>query len=53
MPMIPTFFPGPAPLRTKGEKTVRPAHIIDAASAELIASGIGNTNCSCAIIPVE
>jgi hypothetical protein len=43
MPTTPTFLPGPAPLRTSGEKTVRPAQSMLAACSDLSASGIGNT----------
>lgn len=53
MPTTPTVFPGPAPLRTSGEKTVNPAQSIEHASSDEMASGIGNMNCSWAIMPVE
>lgn len=43
-PTTPTFFPGPAPFRTKGEKTVKPPHNIEAASTEGKSSGMGKTN---------
>ena len=53
IPIIPTFLPVPAPFLLSGENTVSPPHSIEQASAEDIASGMGKTNCSCAIIPVE
>jgi hypothetical protein len=33
-PMIPTFFPGPAPFLTKGEKTVKPPHSLQGVSSK-------------------
>ena len=53
MPTIPIVFPGPVPLRTSGEYTVRPAQSIGAASSDLRASGMANTQRSCARIVVE
>jgi len=53
IPTMPTFLPGPAPLRFSGENTVRPAHNIDAASRDSSLSGIANTNCSLPRMAVE
>lgn len=39
IPMTPTFLPGPQPWRLRGAKTVTPAHINGAASAESRCSG--------------
>ena len=51
--MTPTFLPGPAPFRTRGEKTVKPPQSIEQASALVTPSGRGKTNRSSAIMPVE
>lgn len=48
IPIMPTFFPGPVPLRTSGEYAVSPAHSIGAASSDSRASGIGKVKCSSA-----
>jgi hypothetical protein len=53
MPMMPTFLPGPVPLRMSGEKTVRPAQSMLAASSDAMPSGIGKTKSSFAMMPVE
>ena len=53
MPTTPTFVSDPHPFLTKGEYTVKPPHNMDAASRDSSPSGIGKTNCSFAIIPVE
>lgn len=51
--MTPTLLPGPAPYALSGENTVTPAQSIDAAWRDSSASGMGNTNRSCARMPVE
>jgi hypothetical protein len=48
-----TFLPGPVPLRMSGEKTVRPAQSMLAASSDAMPSGIGKTKSSFAMMPVE
>jgi hypothetical protein len=53
MPMMPTFLPGPMLLRMRGEKTVRPAQSMLAASSDAMPSGIGKTKSSFAMMPVE
>lgn len=50
IPTIPTFLPGPVPLRTRGEYAVRPAQSIGAASSDWRSSGMGKVKCSWARI---